>query len=123
MVVEGQPIRKRTGCIALSDDQYFLQSNLNLMRYKKLMEAENPDSTAYKRLKKAYTAQEVRMRSKLQARREKQKLSCFDDAMQAILDHVSKVVDQATQQKIASELRQKDPSLQLNFGERARLSK
>ena len=98
----GKPQRKRMGNKALSDEHYLIEANLNLVRYKKLMDAEVPKSTAWRRLKKAYISQEVRIRSRIKKRQAQQSLSKLDDVMQEIINQVAQVVKQATLKKIVS---------------------
>lgn len=92
--------KKRTRNIALKHEEYLVKARQNLKRTKALIDAEVPKSLAWKRLRRAYIAQEVRIRNRIKLRDRKLAIEQFDEAMDFIMNSVSKLVNPATFDKI-----------------------
>ena len=81
-------------------DEYLINARLNLERIRGLMADEEPKSVAWKRLRTAYIAQEVRIRSRIKTQDRKQRLSQIDDVMTFVIEQVGQMVNRATFKKI-----------------------
>ena len=60
--------KRRSGNIAIKHEEYLAKARQNLKRTKALIDAEVPKSVAWKRLRRAYIAQEVRIRNRIKLR-------------------------------------------------------
>ena len=92
--------KRRSGNIAMKHEEYLAKARQNLKRTKALIDAEVPKSLAWKRLRRAYIAQEVRIRNRIKLRDRKLAIDQFDEAMEFIMNSVSKLVNAATFDKI-----------------------
>ena len=60
--------KRRSGNAAMKHEEYLAKARQNLKRTKALIDAEVPKSLAWKRLRRAYIAQEVRIRNRIKLR-------------------------------------------------------
>ena len=60
--------KRRSGNVAMKHEEYLAKARQNLKRTKALIDAEVTKSLAWKRLRRAYIAQEVRIRNRIKLR-------------------------------------------------------